>query len=337
MRKAIAFLSFALLLLAVFDLCLGSVSLPIEAVVRVLCGRATEADITTQVIVLNFRLPKLLTALLVGVALPTSGMLMQSLFQTPLAGPYVLGISSGASLGSAAVLLLGGVTSWVASPLGVSGAAMLGAGGVLLLLLVTSQRTQSRYALLVVGMLLSVACAAVVTLLQSVSSDQALRSFVVWTMGSLAGVSGVALLCLALATFLGWGVAWSSARRLNLLQLGLSHAASLGLDIRTTYALLFLATGVLAGGTTAFCGPIGFVGIAIPYLARRLFATADHRRLLLLTPLLGACGMVGVDLLGSLLGRWGVLPLNAMTAVLGIPVVLQMVLGKKRGVGTTTD
>ena len=331
MRQRVLLFSVTLLLLALLDLFVGGRPLSVESVVRVLCGQELEGDIATRVIVFDYRLPRLLTALLVGIALPTSGILMQSLFQTPLAGPYVLGISSGASLGSALVILVGGVTFtyWLGSPLGVAIAAMLGAGGVLCLLLIAARQTQSRYALLVIGMLLSAACGAVITLLESLSSNHALRDFVVWTMGSLSGVYDEALVCLTLTTLLGWGLAWASAARLNILQLGLSHAATLGLNVRTTYTLLFVATGVLAGGATAFCGPIGFVGIAIPYLARRLLATSDHRRLLLFTPLVGACGVVMVDLIGAVVGRWVILPLNAMTAVLGIPVVLQMMLGKK--------
>ena len=317
----------SLVLLALADLLLGTVSLDFADVMRGLF--AGEVDETVRMILWDYRLPKMLTALLVGVALPTSGLLMQSLFQNPLAGPYVLGISSGASLGSALVLMLGG-WYWVsAMPLGVAGAASLGAAGVLLILLLVAQRTQSRYALLVVGLLLSVGCAAGVTLLQAMSADAALRNFVVWTMGSLAGVEGQELLILALATLLGWGIGYSCARALNLLQLGIAHATTRGLEVRRTYGLLFLATGLLAGTTTAFCGPIGFVGIAIPYLARRFMHSADHRILLWVTPLFGACGMLVVDILSSLLARWVALPLNATLALLGIPLVLQMVLGKK--------
>ncbi len=316
-----------LVLLALADLLFGTVSLDVADVVRGLL--AGEVDETVRTILWDYRLPKMLTALLVGVALPTSGLLMQSLFQNPLAGPYVLGISSGASLGSALVLMLGGAY-WVATiPLGVAGAASLGAAGVLLILLLVAQRTQSRYALLVVGLLLSVGCAAGVTLLQAMSADAALRNFVVWTMGSLAGVQGQELLILSLATLLGWGIGYACAPALNLLQLGIAHATTLGLEVRRTYGLLFLATGLLAGTTTAFCGPIGFVGIAIPYLARRFMHSADHRILLWMTPLLGACGMLAVDILSSLFARWVALPLNAMLALLGIPLVLQMVLGKK--------
>lgn len=321
-------LTILLFVLIVCDLCLGVVRIPVTELFSAFVGHGSSEVV--ERILWGYRLPKLATALCVGIALPTSGLLMQTIFRNPLAGPFVLGISSGSTLGAALVIVLGGSVIFFSAPLTIALAACMGALGVLFLVLLVNLRIRQANTLLIFGLMLSALLSSVVIILQYISDERALRLFTLWTLGSFSAVSGSALQILTLSVFLGWGVAWVSLRPLHLLQLGDRTARSLGLSIRTTYLLLFVATTLLAGVTTAFCGPIGFVGIAVPHLARRIFRTAKQGILLFGTPLLGMVFLIAADLLSSVLGRLEVLPINAITALLSLPLIFHLLFVGRR-------
>lgn len=268
-------------------------------------------------IVIDIRLLKMITATLAGMALSVSGLQMQTLFANPLAGPYVLGLSSGASLG-VALLLLGGV----AGTYGVAMAALIGAGAVMLLLLAVNSRVRDGMSLLILGIMFSSGVGAIVQILQFLSSESALKSYVVWTMGSLGEVTWSQLPLLLLIVIVGLILAILTVKALNLMLFGPVMARSMGLDLRRSRTLILLSTTLLAGGITAFCGPIGFIGLAVPHIARGICRTADHRILLPASALLGADILLGCDLISRLL----VLPINSVTALIGIPVVIYVIL-----------
>ena len=259
-------------------------------------------------------------ALLAGAALSVSGLQMQTLFRNPLAGPYVLGISSGASLGVALVVLAG-----VGSSIGIAGAAWLGAAVVLLVIAAVGHRIKDIMVILILGMMFSSGVSAVVQILQYLSKEEALKAFVIWTMGSLGDVTVPQLaILLSAASDVYKRQVWS-IKPLNLLLFGEEYAVTMGLNIRRSRGLLFLSTTLLAGTVTAFCGPIGFIGLAMPHVARMLFREADHRVLLPGTLLSGAA----VLLLCDIVSKMFTLPVNAITALLGIPIVVWVVLRNK--------
>lgn len=273
----------------------------------------------TRSMILNMRLLKALTAVLAGMALSVSGLQMQTLFRNPLAGPYVLGLSSGASLGVALLLLAGAAT-----PLGIAGAAMMGAAVVMGLLLLINERMRDVMTLLILGILFSSAVSSVVQILQYLSDEQSLKSYVVWTMGSLAEVTRPQLIILLAAVLFGMILAIFTIKPLNLLMLGDSYARSVGLNLRRSRFMILASTTLLAGSVTAFCGPIGFIGLAVPHLARGIFRSANHQ------VLIPASALVGVALLlvCDIVSRQFVIPINAVTSLAGIPVVIYIILRK---------
>lgn len=295
-------------------------------------GFSGDADVMRRIL-FDFRLPKAAVALLAGVALSASGLLMQTIFRNPLAGPYVLGVSSGASLGVALFLLglpmIGGLG--VARDLGVAVSAWVGAAAILLLVMAVSARIKDIMAVLILGMMFGSAASAFVDVLQYFSSDAALKGFVIWSMGSLGGLSHGQLLIMAVCILAGLLLAMGSVKSLNLLLLGEGYARGMGVNIRWVRGVVFLATSLLAGSVTAFCGPIGFVGIAVPHMARLVFRRADHRVLLPASMLVGANMMLVCDLISQLPGSDLILPINTITALFGIPVVVMVVVNSKRG------
>ena len=312
---------------------MGSVSLQVKEVLGVLFGQ--EADPQTRILVTHFRLPKAITALIVGAALSASGLQMQPLFRNPLAGPYVLGISSGASLGVSLFLLgaplLGvSVASETLRNIGVVGSAWVGAALILAVIMAVSVRLKDIMAILILGMMFGSAASAIVQILQYLSPDSALKSFVVWTMGSLSGVSlqqlgimsGIVVAGLALSIYL--------IKPLNLLLLGENYARTMGLNIRWIRFLLFTSTTLLAGTVTAFCGPIGFIGIAVPHVARMLTGNADHRILMPASMLMGSVTMLLCDIIAQLPGHEMVLPVNTITALLGIPIIVLVIVRNRK-------
>jgi iron complex transport system permease protein len=260
---------------------------------------------------------------------------MQTTFRNPLAGPYVLGISAGASLG-VAVLVLGfsSVLSFASGTLAanttIAVAAIAGATGVLLLIMTVSLRVRDIMTLLILGIMFGSAVTALVSILQYFSNETMLKVFVVWTMGSLANVTGTQSLLLTLLVGGGVLLTLLLVKQLNTLLMGEGYARSVGMDIRRIRLLIFLVTGVLAGSVTAFCGPIGFVGIVVPHIARMLLRTSDHRQVLPATLLLGPSLLLLGDLLSHLPGGGSVLPINAVTAVLGIPLIIWMILQRQK-------
>lgn len=268
-------------------------------------------------LVVEIRLLKLIVATIAGISLSVAGLQMQTLFSNPLAGPYVLGLSSGASLG-VALLLLGGVSG----PFGIAGAALAGAAGIMFLLVVVNARVRDGMSLLILGMMFSSAVGAIVQILQFLSHESALKSYVVWTMGSLGEVTWGQLPLFGVIAVAGLVLAVLTVKPLNLMLLGPVLARSMGLDLRRSRMLILLSTTLLAGGVTAFCGPIGFIGLAVPHIARGVCRTADHRVLIPASALLGADILLGCDLISRLL----VLPINSITALVGIPVVVYVVL-----------
>ncbi|MEH2402913.1 iron ABC transporter permease [Nostoc sp.] len=314
------------------DLALGSVDIPINEVVKVLLGQEIEKA-TWANIILKFRLPKALTATLSGAALGVSGLQMQTLFRNPLAGPFVLGISSGASLGVALVLLTASATTptlladlGIISDFGLVIAASLGAASVLGMMLVVSRRVQDTMTLLILGLLFGYATSAIVSILLQFSSKERIQSYIMWTFGSFAGVTWRQLIVLIPVIVLSLFLAVLQSKSLNALLLGESYARSLGLTVQKTRFSIITSASILAGGITAFCGPIAFLGVAIPHLCRSLFNTSDHRILIPSVIIMGAILALFADLFSQLWVSQIVLPLNAVTALIGTPVVTWVIL-----------
>lgn len=331
----LALLLLALLLCFGASLAAGSARIPFAEVLSILVGGGAEKASWAK-IVLQFRLPKALTAVFAGAGLAVGGLLMQTLFRNPLAGPYVLGISAGASLGVAAVVLSAGAgTAQLLSGLGLAGdlglvaAASLGAAAALAVVLVAARRV-STLTLLILGVLFGYATSALVTVLIHWSVAERIRAYVTWTFGSFGGVTWDQLAILAPALSLGVALAFLASKPLNALLLGESYARSMGLSVPRVRLAVIVAAALLAGGTTAFCGPIGFLGVAVPHLARGLFRSADHRVLVPGAALAGAVVALLSDLVAQLPGRETVLPLNAVTALLGAPVIAAIIL-RRRG------
>ena len=325
-RTAILFTVLSLLTAALFmaDLLVGSVAVALRDIWAALTGGS--CDPAVRDIILKIRLLKAVTALFAGAALAASGLQMQTLFRNPLAGPYVLGISSGAGLGVALFLLgapLLGVSahSFVQS-LGIAGAAWLGAALVLLVVMAVSRRIKDIMVILILGMMFGSGISSVVEILQYLSSEAALKSFVIWTMGSLGDVTGGNLALMLPVITAGLVLSGAVIKPLNLLLLGENYARTMGLNVQRTRTLLFLSTVLLAGTVTAFCGPVGFIGLAVPHLARMLFASADHRVLMPASMLSGAALLLVCDLISKSLA----LPINTVTALMGIPVVIVVVV-----------
>lgn len=320
-----ALLSSLTLLLFAADLSVGAVAVPLRDVLAAVTG--SECSPATARIVIDIRLVKAVVALLAGAALSVSGLEMQTLFRNPLAGPYVLGISSGASLGVAMYILgapLLGLSASFAS-LGIAGAAWIGAASVLAVIAAAGHRIKDIMVILILGMMFSSGVGAVVQILQYLSRDESLKAFVMWTMGSLGEVTASGLRVLVPAVCAGLLLALAAVKPLNLLLFGEDYARTMGLDIRRARGLLFLSTTLLAGTVTAFCGPIGFIGLAMPHVTRMIMANGDHRVLVPATMLSGAAVMLLCDIVSKAF----TLPVNAVTALLGIPVVVWVVLKNK--------
>ena len=319
-RSVLLFTALAALTLFLFllDLAVGAVAVPLGDVWAALTGG--DCPRATAKIILNIRLIKAVVALLAGAALSVSGLQMQTLFRNPLAGPYVLGISSGASLGVALVVLAG-----VGSAIGIAGAAWLGAAIVLVVIAAVGHRIKDIMVILILGMMFSSGIGAVVQILQYVANDESLKMFVIWTMGSLGDVTFNQLAVLIPSIIAGLLLAVITIKPLNLLLFGEEYAVTMGLNVRRSRGLLFLSTTLLAGTVTAFCGPIGFIGLAMPHVTRMLFRNSDHRVLVPGTVLSGASVLLLCDLVSKLFP----LPINAITALLGIPIVVWVVLRNK--------
>ena len=337
--KPLALLALALLLclLLTLSLALGSASIPLDQIVTALLGGQTENPAWTN-IVLKFRLPKTLTAMLAGMALGVSGLLMQTWFRNPLAEPFVLGVSSGASLGVALVVLGAGTAGGaLLGGLGLAGdwlltaAAGIGAAVSMSLVLLVAARIERGVTLLILGLMFGYMVAALVSLLLYFALPERIQAYINWTFGSFSGVTIGQLPILTLPVVAGLLLAAALVKPLNALLLSEAYAQSLGMQLRRTRLCIVLATALLVSAVTAFCGPIAFIGIAVPHLCRGLLGSSDHRLLLPGTVLAGACVALAAALIAELPGNQVVLPLNVVTALMGAPVVMLVVLRRARG------
>jgi len=326
----------SLILIFLLDLALGSVNIPLGEVITILLkGEPQKA--TWSTIIWKFRLPKALTATLAGAALSVSGLQMQTLFKNPLAGPFVLGISSGASLGVALVVLAANTTGMgtLLINLGIIGdlsliiAACLGAALVLGMILLISPRVPDSMTLLILGLLFGYATNAIVSILLHFSENNQIQSYLQWTFGSFGGVTWRQMIILAPIILLGLIIALLLSKPLNVMLLGESQAQTLGLAIQKTRFWIILSASILAGAITAFCGPIGFLGVVVPHLCRNLFKTVDHKILIPVVAVMGAILALFADLVSQLPGSQTVLPLNSVTALIGTPVVMWVILHRR--------
>ncbi len=328
LRLIFAGLTILLLIFFLLDLFLGSVTIKPADIVRAIFNDT--GDIT-ETILIHFRLPKAITSLLVGMALSISGLQMQTLFRNPMAGPYVLGLSSGASLGVAFVILgfssnlapdsIRGIGNWA-----IAAASWAGAGSVMILVMVISSRVKNIMTVLILGIMLASGISAVVSIMQYFSNETMLKTYIIWTMGSLGNLTSSQLTVMLVSVLVGIIASLISVKMLNALLLGEEYARSIGLNIRLSRIIIMAGTSILAGTITAFCGPIGFIGIAVPHLARILFRTSDHKILIPGTILTGAVIMLISDMISQMPGSDNVLPVNSVTALIGIPVVIWIIL-----------
>jgi len=333
-RTKILLLTIFLLTALLFslDIILGSVTIKLKDIFDVLLNKS---DSEIYSVIVKFRIPKAITALLVGVSLSVSGLQMQTIFRNPMAGPYVLGISSGASLG-VAVLILGFSDYFTAKSLELLGnwslaaASWAGAGIVMVIIMLISIKIKDILAILILGIMLSGGISSIVSIMQYFSSETMLKSYVIWTMGSLGNVSSEQLEVMALCIAAGLIISIFSLKMLNAILLGETYAETLGVNIKKARILVFVSTSVLAGTVTAFCGPVGFIGIAVPHIARMIFKTSDHRVLMPSVILAGASLMLVSDIISQLPGSERVLPVNAVTSLIGIPVVIWVILKTRK-------
>ncbi len=330
-KNKILFIILVLVLFGTFllNLSLGSVSISTTAVFNSIIGN--EIKSSWEIILWNFRLPKAITAVLVGMGLSISGLLMQTLFRNPLAGPYVLGLSSGSSLGVAFVIMGAGyLPSFLVSDYGIVLASSLGSFLVLLAVLVVSQKLRDTMAILIVGLMFGSFTSAIVSVLSYFSTAQELQKFTFWSMGSLANLPWHSILILAICCGIGLVMSFLSIKPLNALLLGENYAKSLGLNFKKTRLIIIFATSILAGSITAFAGPVAFVGLAVPHLAKLLFQTSNHFILFWSTLLIGAILMLVCDSIAQLPGSYFTLPINAITSMVGAPVVVWLLVRKRK-------
>ncbi|MCU0566732.1 MAG: iron ABC transporter permease [Oculatellaceae cyanobacterium Prado106] len=318
-------LSGGLLLLFVVSLAIGTVPIPLSDVFTTLMG-GTPTKPTWSAIIWQFRLPRSLTAMLAGSALAISGLQLQTLFHNPLAGPFVLGISSGASLGVAIVVLASQQLGFLYGDINIITAACIGAASVAVLVIVTARMVQSAIALLVLGLMFGYATGAVVNILLQLSSAQQVQQFVIWTFGSFGGVTWAQLPLMASGIAIGGAIAFITTTALNVILLGDTQARSLGVSLNRLRFLVLLSSSILAGVVTAFCGPIAFLGVAVPHLCRGVLQTSDVRWLLPSATIVGAGLALVADLLSQVLVRSSVLPLNSVTALIGTPILIWVIL-----------
>jgi iron complex transport system permease protein len=338
-RNTILFflLGLGLIVLFFINISLGSIRIPFQDVYTSLTGGQASKS-TWEYIIINYRLPKAITAVLVGMGLSVSGLLMQTLFRNPLAGPYVLGLSSGASLGVAFVILGASLlppflSSVLLSSYGIILASTLGSSIVLLAVLLVSQRLRDTMAILIVGLMFGSFTSAIVGVLTYFSSAEQLQKFTFWSMGNLGNLSWSSILILSVCTGTGLLLSAFSIKPLNALLLGENYAKSLGLNFKKTRLIIIFATSILAGCITAYAGPIAFIGLAVPHMAKLLFQTSNHAVLFWSTLLTGAAIMIICDILSEIPGMETTLPINAVTSIIGAPVVIWLLVRKRKMMG----
>ncbi len=307
------------------DLCCGSVFISIKDLLVDWFSNDPTNELQRKIVV-DLRLPKAITAILAGSALSVTGLMMQTLFRNPLAGPYILGVSSGATLGVAVVVLLGSLVGIGLSGWGTASAAIVGATLILLLVLSLSYKVRNNVSLLIIGMMFGNIAGALVSLLQSMANPDSLKLFVVWTLGSLSSVTWNDMHIIFPICLIGCVLCILLIKLLNGLLLGEEYAQGLGVNIRKVRILIILTTGLLAGGITAFCGPIAFIGVAVPHIARGLFQTSNHRITMPAAALIGADLLLICDLISSIFTY--PLPISTVSALFGAPIIIWIILKK---------
>ncbi len=336
-RKKLAFVGLGVLLvvLLLLNISLGSVYIPFSVITKWIVGQGAENEIWGNIL-MKSRFPQTITAMLAGAALAVGGLQMQTLFRNPLAGPSILGISSGAGLGVAIVVLsfgvFGGLSTLIASSFGVitiSIAAFIGAFGVLFMVLFLARKLKNNAMLLIVGIMVGYASSAIVGLLQFFSAKEDIKSYVVWELGSFNNISWDKHLIFIPLLVAGLVSSLFLIKSLNVLLLGENYASNLGLNIKRSRLGILVVTGVLTATVTAFCGPIAFLGLAVPHLCKGLFKTADHSVLIPAVMVLGAALALFCNVLARLPGFDGALPINAVTSLIGAPIVVSVILKRR--------
>ena len=328
-RSLILFIALSLLAIGLFlaDLAWGSIHISLSEILSVFFGKGAEG--INSEILLNFRLPKAITAVLAGASLSVAGLMMQTLFRNPLADPYILGVSSGASLGVALVMMAAAFlpVAFVSSGWALIAAAIIGASIVLVLVVGVSFKVNNAVSLLIVGIMFGTIASSFVSVLQNFSNPDAIKLFVMWTFGSLSAVTWNYMTVLLPVVLVGLGLAFYLQKKLDGLLLGENYARGLGISITKTRFLIVFATGLLAGGITAFTGPIAFVGVAIPHIARGVFRTSLHRILLPACVLLGASLLLVCDIISQM--PTYTLPINTISALFGAPIIIWIILKRR--------
>ena len=326
-----------MLFLFVINISLGSVAIPVKEVFRSLTGGIASKE-TWEYILINYRLPKAIAAILVGMGLSISGLLMQTLFRNTLAGPYVLGLSSGASLGVATVILGAALlppflATLLLSSYGIILASSLGSFTVLLAVLAVSHRLRDTMAILIVGLMFGSLTSAIVGTLTYFSTAEQLQKFTFWSLGNLGNLSWTSISLLTICVAIGLLLSLFSIKPLNSLLLGENYAKSLGLNYKKSRLIIIFATSILAGSITAFAGPIAFIGLAVPHIAKLVFQTSNHTILFWSTILFGAIIMLICDSISQLPGSDLTLPINAVTSIFGAPIVIWLLIRKRKMMG----
>ncbi|QSW87694.1 iron ABC transporter permease [Flavobacterium endoglycinae] len=325
-------LGLALLFVFFLNISLGSITIPFKEVYTSITGGQASKS-TWEYIIINYRLPKAITAVLVGVGLSVSGLLMQTLFRNPLAGPDVLGLSSGAILAVAIVILGAGflpsfLNSFLLSSYGIVLASTLGSVSVLLLVLLVAQRMRNTMAILIIGLMFASFTSAIVGVLTYFSSAEQLQKFTFWSLGSLGNLSWTSISILAVCVGFGLLLSASSIKPLNALLLGENYAKSMGLNYKRAQLVIIFATSILAGSVTAFAGPVAFIGLAVPHIAKLTFKTSNHLVLYWSTFFYGGTIMLFCDIASQLPGLETTLPINAITSIIGAPIVIWLLMRK---------
>lgn len=335
-RNTLLFLSLGLvlILLLLMNISVGSITIPFKEVITSLTGGQASKN-TWEYIIINYRLPKAITAILVGMGLSISGLMMQTLFRNPLAGPDVLGLSSGASL-SVAFVILGAsllppfLSSILLSPYGLVLASTIGSFIVLIAVIMVSQYLRDTMAILIIGLMFSSFTNAFVNILTYFSTAEQLQKFTFWSMGNLGNLSWMSILLLSICVLVGLFFGLINVKPLNTLLLGENYARSLGLDFKKTRLIILFTTSILTGSITAFAGPIAFIGLAMPHIAKLIFQTSNHFVLYWSTLLIGASVLLICDIVSQMPGMELTLPINAITSIIGAPVVVWLLVRKRK-------
>lgn len=321
-----------LIMLIVANLLIGSVDIDPLAVWQIVTGRGHENHVW-EIIILNTRLPMIATAALSGAALSVSGLLLQTAFNNPLAGPSILGVSTGASFGVAVVMLASGSALWLTQSVGtymtILIGALAGAALVLIVLLVFSTMVHSSTMLLIVGILVSYLTSSAVSLLNFFATEEGVHSYVIWGLGNFSGVTPSQLPFFAFFIIATLALSTTLVKPLNALLLGTRYAENLGVNTKRTRNSLLIITGILTAGVTAFCGPISFIGLVVPHIARLVLNTSNHNRLLPATMLAGATVALLCTLISVLPQQVGVIPINAITPIIGVPIIIYIIINRK--------